>query len=1105
MRWAGKTSILAAEVCILLAILVSVPAAQGVEPQIPSSIDVYWKSTRAITVPGVSTVVVLDDDIAHAQIGNDTIEFAGLSRGQTVALAYINGVPVSIVVRVIDHPVKTVPPSLLQREAEMAHGSFGTDVQTSDSSAGSSYLIVDSMSWSQRVGDHRLDVISQMEDNSQFGGHTVNLRTGSVAYQTPGLSLNFVDFSQSLTGESGEDRINNFSTPSTAGLRGVDVTLQRGKDQFSFFAGTTIPYYFLSLNATRDVAGFSFHRKQTNRLNLFGSTTYLNIPMNLTNVVQRQSYMMQTAGASYRLTKGLLIGAQGGFSNSGGMIRADASYASYRFSGYGSAIFGSQSYPLNQIQSLFSGTSGFKAGLAYKTTSRLTQGLYYEHTNITPGLIYRFNGSSDYLSPNAGFVLGRGETLSFAYTYTRNTGGFSSGASTGNRYDVSLNSKLTAHLANTAQATIGSIQDPLQINSQDQFTVRDSVSVPIKGQTLLLSVEHDQVQPSLISKLNQEISLLSPALQTEFLANPAGFIDSSNFPPEIKALLAAEQPVGTTVSAGSTLSIGSKLRLTPNLSITRATDGPQANSWTESFGYSFIYQFRPTLQFHSSLSNILLLNGQTNSTVRTTLMTFGFQKNFSAAPGGLPFTHHSRIIEGRVFRDMNINGAYNAGEPGLPGIEVRLEDGQIATTDSEGRFKFSSVTADQHQVSIDLAQFRIPVRMTTRSEADADLIQQRIVVTNFGVLDFARVIGSVYNDLRFENHRQPDSKGIQTVMLLLDDGKIVRKIETGGSGEFEVDDIAPGNYKLSLDSASLPPNFTASADAVALHVSPVSTVVEDIPVRALRSIAGRVLLRMPSSPSQTAQLGSSHKTNVALPARGVQEKQKNALAPQSNDGGFVLIPLADVQIRANEAVVKTDQEGNFLIRNLPAGKVAISLLPVKPLVEGMKLPSGEVNLPADPIEVQGASIVISNPELVPYLTTQPLPNGPGVAPDKSAPLLQGRVLPGNPAKSSPKTSMLKEQPVPNQGPIVPPAVTSAKAVASLPSSSPAAIAPRTIGISELPSSTASSRLAQVAAAVPAAPMIAQTTPSAAIPKAIDCSTLPSLGETARCYKQLHNR
>ena len=153
------------------------------------------------------------------------------------------------------------------------------------------------------------------------------------------------------------------------------------------------------------------------------------------------------------------------------------------------------------------------------------------------------------------------------------------------------------------------------------------------------------------------------------------------------------------------------------------------------------------------------------------ILSVGFQKSFSAAPGGVPFLqflHRSRIIEGRVFRDNNINGAFNVGEPGLPGIEVRLEDGEVAMTDAEGRYRFSGISADEHQVSIALTQFRDPVRMTTRGEATADLIQQHIVVTNFGILDFARVTGNVYNDLRFENRRQPDSRGMQGITLVLE-------------------------------------------------------------------------------------------------------------------------------------------------------------------------------------------------------------------------------------------------------------------------------------------------------------------------------------------------
>jgi hypothetical protein len=87
--------------------------------------------------------------------------------------------------------------------------------------------------------------------------------------------------------------------------------------------------------------------------------------------------------------------------------------------------------------------------------------------------------------------------------------------------------------------------------------------------------------------------------------------------------------------------------------------------------------------------------------------------------------------------------------------------------------------------------------------------------------------------------------------------------------------------------------------------------------------------------------------------------------------------MAGVQLTAGHGVVKTDENGNFLLRDLPAGDLTITLVPVKPLMPGMKVPSGVVHMPAEPIQVQGATIVISNPELAPYLT-QLLNGGPKV-------------------------------------------------------------------------------------------------------------------------------
>ena len=1080
MTVARSTGCTTTAVCLLLvALFVCAPKSLALEPAVPTSVDVYWQSTRTIAAPGVTSVIVLDEEIAHAQLGNDTIEFAGISRGDTVALAYVDGKPFSIVVHVIPHPLKVVPPSLQRRQSEFAHGVVGSDVQLSSFQNTSHVTWLSSLGWSQQVGDHYLDFSSQVEDNTQFGGHEANLRTASISYRTPHIGVNAIDFNQSLSGALGEDRVNNFSTPSIMQLRGGAVTFDRGKNEFSLFAGTTIPYYFLSLNATRDVAGVSFHRRQTDRLNIFGSTSYVNIPTTLTTgAVERRDYAMQNLGISYRLGERFLVGAQGGASNRGGMVRGDLSYSSFRFSGYASVISASQTFPLNQLQSLFSGTSSIKGGLSYRWNSRLTHALYVDHSTITPGLIYRVPGSSDYFNPSTTLSLSRGEALNFSYIYSRNTGGFNPGTTTGNRYDVSLNSQLAPRVTNAAQVSIGSVQDPLQISSQDQISVRDTIAFPVKGQSVLVGVEHDRVNPSLVTKLNQEINLLSPQLQAQFLANPVAFIDSTNFPPEIKALLAAQQPIGTTVSASTTIALKSKLRFSPNVSATYASNGNLANTWTQSFGYSLIYQFRPDLQFRSSLNNVLLWDTRTNGAVRTTILSVGFQKNFTAVPGAIPLLHRGRIIEGHVFRDNNINGAFNANDPGLPGIEVRLEDGQTATTDAEGRYRFTGLSADEHQVSVDLTQFRQPVRMTTKGEATVDLIQQHLVVENFGILDFARVMGTIFNDLRFENRRQPDSKGMQDVGLLLEGGPEPRTIQTIASGDFEFDNVPPGDYKLSIDPGTLPANYIGSVDPIPIHVSPVSTVLKDIPMRALRSISGRVLLRVPE------ELGSSSAGTAKL-------KQPHLGSDQPQSEEKEMMPVAGVQVTAGPSTATTDKDGNFLLRNLPAGDLKVSIRPVRAVPDGINIPMGNVKLPAEPVQIQGATIVVTNTDLLPYLTDAVLPT--------STPRAQKAIT----SAYNHARQLAKE---------VPPV-----AVVSTPQAKPSL--PTKI---EPPVQRQESSTANVAkAAAPVAPAPAAKLPSTSVttaPQAIVqtddkaisydlvnraiCASMPSLGEAAQCFNQL---
>jgi len=973
---------------LLLWALAPAAAAQSVDGNgLPSLVEVYWQWSRTITTPELTNIIVLDQEIARVESTGDGIQIFGLARGETVLLGYLHDKPVSIRVRVVPRPQIAISPAQLRRQGEMAQGSFGTGVQIANAGGQTTTAVVNDFNWTQLAGSQgRLTVSTQIEDNDIQGGHAFNIRHGSIAYRSPGIDVSLLDNLVSLTDNGYERHLSPSTFSDSVELRGAGLTVRHGDNQYMFFGGTTIPFYFLTLGSTRDIGGFSFQRKQTKKLNLFATTSYINSPVDFLDPTSgRQDDWMQTGGFNYQASDKWNFQSTGGISTHGGMGRGEVDYISHRFTFFAAGGASSLLFPLNRVQSLFSGTTSAKAGLTISTNDRITESVYYQHTITQPFGNILHAGSSDYLSPAFSWRINPKDDVSFSYTFSHNEGGFANQSSNGNRFDTNWRHLFTPRISNAAQFTVGSVQDPLQLNSEDDFALRDNVTFLIKGGSMKVGVEHDRRNPSLVKKLGSELELLSPALQQLFLQDPISFIQSNNVPPEVKALLDSQVPINTSISASAQLRIGKKLGLNPNFAFARASNG-KTDSWTPYVGYSLAYQVRPSLDFNSGLTNIWVLGNTATTVQRTTLMYFGFTKRFSAMPNAIiPTRHAGRIVEGRVFRDNNVNGTFNFGEQGLVGLRVRLDDGEIAETDEQGRYKFNDVTQGEHTVSLSLTQFAGPVRMTTKNQASVDLIRQKIGMVNFGVVDFARVTGSVFNDLNLDGTRAPDAKGLSGVHLTIEDGRTHRNIVAQDTGDFEVDDVPPGDYRITVDASTLPANYSLPEDTFTLHVTPVSTVVENIPARAMRSIAGRVFVKVLAE--SAAQPADNGKLKIGgMPAGSVRSQrggQAGGRAGQQSGrfqqgtsgpniaGEYNLVALAGVQITAGHAVVKTDALGNFLLRDLPAGDLTVTLVPIKELPPGMKVPVGQVKLPPEPIQVQGATIVISNPDLAPYLVDAP--------------------------------------------------------------------------------------------------------------------------------------
>jgi hypothetical protein len=897
-------------------------------------VEVYLFTVRSISLPGLSSATILDPEIAGVSAIGDTLRFTGTQRGETVAIAHVDGKPVSLIVRVVLKPSEAIAPRLANGQIEQGIGTFGSDAQVAHVNGRTSATLLDSVFWRQQVGERQFGMSMSADHSTLPGQYAFNLRTGNINLRTSRFELNVLDFNVNLAGASTADRVPSFSIADTMQLRGGEISLVRGKNQFSIYAGATVPYYFLSLAASRDVAGTSIRRALSDKFSVFEATTFLRI--SASGSTKRHSAFLQQGGFHYVPSPHWSIEGVGGISNSGGLVRGDVNYSTPRYSAFASALHSSPDYPLNQLQSLFAGTASIRAGVTSQLTRRVGGSFYYEHTSSGSGLVAVARATSNYFSPSLTLNFDRNHSATVNYTRSSSEGGFQAASQSSNRYDISLRSVFHERIMNSAQVQLGSIQDPLQTSSQSRLSLSDTVSFRVRAASMQVSFSHSRTDPSLVQRLNQELSFLSPQLQQLFLQDPTAFV-TSDLPPEVRTLLESQHPVSTAIGLTAQVPITRKLNFNPNLSFDRDTLGRQGN-WTSFFGYGLTYEVTSSLQLRSSLNSVWMANGSRTALERTTVLSFGLVKSFHGSPAQALTRRGGRVIQGRVYRDENINGVWDKGERGLAGAQVQLDGTETAVTDDEGVYRFAGVSNDVHRVSLNPAQFSDPVRMTTRGEVDITPNAHGAPSAEFGIINFARLMGTVFNDLRLLGKPQPDSPGVGNLRLVLRQGdQEVSSIMVPPNGHFEEDNIPPGDYELTVDANSIPANFATRVTSLPVHVAPVSTVMVNIPIQALRSISGHVYLKVARKPG--------------------------GKGPEVD-----MVPLAGVQLSAGASVGTTASDGAFILRNLPAGELMVALMTVKPLAEGLKLPSGQVHMPAEPVEVQNATIVLSNPALVPYVT-----------------------------------------------------------------------------------------------------------------------------------------
>jgi hypothetical protein len=217
-------------------------------------------------------------------------------------------------------------------------------------------------------------------------------------------------------------------------------------------------------------------------------------------------------------------------------------------------------------------------------------------------------------------------------------------------------------------------------------------------------------------------------------------------------------------------------------------------------------------------------------------------------------------ISGIVFADDDMSG----NGDGLAGVNVQLDAMTTTQTDGGGKFTFRGVNSKPHQVTVHLQSPDSYFTTASRVEAAAgDRIRVGIAHTP------ARVAGRVRNDA---------GAPVQGVNLTLTRGQQVLSAVSDSTGAFEFVS-APGQWVLAADAQSLPAGYAADIAPLSLQLTRGTSMNAAISVRAMRTISGAIN-------------ACGHAVNIDIAPLGRH--------------------------------VTTDNDGHFVIRNLPPGNVTLN-------------------------------------------------------------------------------------------------------------------------------------------------------------------------------------
>ncbi len=162
-------------------------------------------------------------------------------------------------------------------------------------------------------------------------------------------------------------------------------------------------------------------------------------------------------------------------------------------------------------------------------------------------------------------------------------------------------------------------------------------------------------------------------------------------------------------------------------------------------------------------------------------------------------------IEGYVFNDLNGNGKYDPGEPGIPNVIVKIPIENTVKTDQKGHFVIKEVIPGMKVVKMDTREVPIELAPVRGTSVVVEARALKPVRVEFPLIEYGSISGRVYVDANKNGIYDIGEEGIEEVKITLYPTPQWR--ESDVNGKFDFDYAFPGNYELQIDDKILPSNY----------------------------------------------------------------------------------------------------------------------------------------------------------------------------------------------------------------------------------------------------------------------------------------------------------